>query len=318
MTILVTGAAGFLGRECVRQLKSAGHDLVTTDKRGAADFIGDLADEPFCRSLPDVDTVVHSAAVQYFSPDLPLLNRSQYFHRNNVVATRNLTERYFARAAHFVNVGTSMMYEQSGRELYDVACPMRGQGTYSASKIEANAFVSRMPNRTACVIPCIIGGGGRGGLFQSLVTSMLRLGTVIYPGKGTHKVHIVHVEDAAALIRTVIEKRATGLFNAASSDPLTIADWVSEIVSELKLDRIRTIKLPLLPVELASAVSAHRLLAREQLLMLRLPHVLSIDEGVNLGWKPRHSNAEIVRETARALAREIWSRRLESRRKVAD
>jgi hypothetical protein len=37
--------------------------------------------------------------------------------------------------------------------------------------------------------------------------------------------------------------------------------------------------------------------------MLRYPHVLSIDEGLALGWVPKYTNARIVRETARALTR---------------
>jgi hypothetical protein len=99
----------------------------------------------------------------------------------------------------------------------------------------------------------------------------------------------------------VIERRATGLFNAASPQPLSIAEWVDEIASELQLPRIRRISVPLDAVEMLSAAVGHRLLAREQLLMLRFPHVLSTDESLGLGWTPKYTNAQIVRETARAL-----------------
>jgi nucleoside-diphosphate-sugar epimerase len=302
MNILVTGAAGFLAGECIRQLQQAGHRIITTDKRGTPDLKGDLTDEQFCRTLPDVDAVVHSAAVQYVSSDLPLLQRESYFDRNNVVATRNLVDRYTRTGTHFVNIGTSMMYEQSGQDVYDTSSRMRGQGPYSTSKIQAQALVDGMPDPTACIIPCIIAGDGRGGLFQSLVNSMLRFGVACYPGDGRHKIHTVHVSDAAALVTTVIQTRASGRFNAASAEPLSIADWVDEISSELGLDRIRTILLPLKPIELLSVAMGYRLLAQEQLLMLRFQHVLSIREGLALGWTPRYTNAGIVRETARALA----------------
>lgn len=300
----MTGAAGFLGTECVRQLRSHGHHIVTTDKRGTVDLSGDLADDDFCRHLPEVDTVLHSAAVQYVSTDLPTIKRATYFHRNNIIATRHLGARYADSRTHFVNVGTSMMYEQSGRDIYDVRSPMRGQGLYSASKVEAQALVDRLPNPTACIVPCIIAGDGRAGLFKSLI-SMVRLGTVVYPGTGKHKVHVVHVQDAASLIGTVIEKRATGRFNAASPEPLSIGEWVDEIAAELKLKDIRKISLPLWPVEMISAATGYRLLAREQLLMLRFPHVLSIEEGQMLGWTPQYTNSRIVRETARALVRTL-------------
>lgn len=302
MNILVTGAAGFLAGECIRQLTDAGHVIVTTDKRGTCDLVGDLADEQFCRNLPEADAVVHCAAVQYVSHDLPFLNRGAYFHRNNIVATRNLAARYRTTGTHFVNVGTSMMYEQTGRAVYDTRCPMRGQGPYSASKIDAQRIVEDMLPSSACVIPCIIAGNGRGGLFQSLVTSMRRFGVACFPGDGQHKVHTVHVSDAAALIVRVIETGARGRFNAASSEPLSIAQWVEEMAAELDLPRVRTLTLPLAPIAALSAAAAYRLLAQEQLLMLRFQHVLSIDEGTAIGWTPRYTNARIVRETARALA----------------
>ena len=44
MNILVTGAAGFLGTECVRRLRSSGHRVVTTDQRGVVEVTGDLTD----------------------------------------------------------------------------------------------------------------------------------------------------------------------------------------------------------------------------------------------------------------------------------
>src|SRR5881394_14539 len=102
MKTLVTGGAGFLGRECIRRLRDEGHDAVSTDRAGAVDIPGDLSDPKFCATLPDADAVVHCAAVQYLSPDLPLLARSAYFRRNNAEATACIARRYSGRATHFV------------------------------------------------------------------------------------------------------------------------------------------------------------------------------------------------------------------------
>jgi nucleoside-diphosphate-sugar epimerase len=298
---LVTGGAGFLGRECIRQLRAAEHDTVSTDRTGAVDLRGDLSDPAFCATLPDAGAVIHCAAVQYLSPDLPLLAREAYFRKNNGEATAQLARRYAGTGTHFTFVGSSMMYEQNGAASYAPQSPMRAQGVYSASKLAAFAHVKRLPNRTAAVLPCIIAGPGRGGLFRPFARSIARFGVAVFPGGGGHPVHMVHVEDAASLLVRVVERGAAGIFNAASPGPLSISQWVDVIAAELGVTRVRRIRLPLAPIRTISALTGYRLLAAEQLLMLRYPHVLDVAQSLALGWQPRWDNTEILRETVRAL-----------------
>lgn len=301
MKTLVTGGAGFLGRECLRQLHAAGHAPVSTDRSGAVDFRGDLSAPEFCATLPDADAVIHCAAVQYLSPDLPLFAREAYFRKNNTEATACLARRYSGQATHFVFVGSSMMYEQNSAASYAPGSPMRAQGVYSASKLAAFEHVKRLPNRTAAVLPCIIAGPGRGGLFVPFSRSIARFGIAVFPGRGAHPVHMVHVEDAASLLVRVVAQGATGIFNAASPGPLSIEQWADAVGEELGVPHVRRIRLPLAPIQAASGATGYRLLAAEQLLMLRYPHVLDAASGLALGWRPRWDNREILRETVRAL-----------------
>ena len=301
MRVLVTGAAGFLGRECVRQLRAAGIEAVTSDRAGEADLRGDLADPGFCAALPEVDAVVHNAGVQYLSPDLPLLSRRAYFDRNNVRAAANLAGRYSGTPAHFVYVGTSMMYRVTGGAICSTKSAMRGQGVYSASKLAAWEAVRSLPNRTSLMVPCIVAGPGRGGLFEPFARSIARFGAVLFPGEGSRPTHMVHVEDAASLLARIVARKAAGIFNAASPEPLSINQWADAIGEELGIKRVRRFRVPLAPVELISAASGYRLLAAEQLLLLRHGQVLDTGESLALGWKPRWNNAQIVRATARSL-----------------
>jgi nucleoside-diphosphate-sugar epimerase len=301
MKILVTGAAGFLGGECARLLSEKGHQVIRTDRKPSVDLPGDLSNEDFTRRLPDVDAVLHSAGVQYFTDDLPLFGTAGYFYRNNVLATKNLTQRYAASKTHFVYVSTSMIYEQTGSQIYTPSSPRKAQGVYTESKIAAEEFVKEMSNPTATVVPCIIAGKGRAGLFAGFVSAMKRISIVGFPGKGNHPIHLVHISDAANLIVMILEQQRTGDFNAASPGPLSIEQWITEIQQELHLERIRTLHFPLAPIEFLSRSFGYHPLAKEQLLMLRYPHVLSIEESLAIGWKPQYHNAQIVRETARAL-----------------
>ncbi|WP_341313058.1 NAD(P)-dependent oxidoreductase [Paraburkholderia sp. IMGN_8] len=302
MRVLVTGAAGFLGTECVRQFRSRAHEVMTTDRIGPVDLQGDLSDPAFTARLPDVDVVVNCAAVQYVTPNIPLLFRKRFFERNNVRAAQNLCERYRGHAAHFIHVGTSMMYRQTGQESYDVRSPMSGEGVYSCSKMAAQVFVNSMPG-AATVLPCIIGGQGREGLFRGFVKMMTRFGFVAFPGRGDHKIHMVHVMDVAGLICRIAEVGAGGFFNAADPEPLSIRQWIDEIADELGISHARKISIPLLPVKCLSWLTGYRLLAREQLLMLERPHVLSIDESLAIGWRPVFSNARIARDIAVHISR---------------
>lgn len=302
MKILLTGAQGFLGRHCLALLRARGHEVVATDCRAGAALQGDLADAAFARTLPEVEAVVHAAAVQYVSPELPLLARRRWFRRHNVEATRALVTRYAGSGTHFVHIGTSMMYAQDGSPCYGSGSPMRGQGVYSRSKLAAQALVEERMAHWACIVPCIIGGVGREGLFRGFVQSMLRHGRVLVPGAGRHPIHMVHVEDVAALVATVVERRAQGFFNAAAPAPLSITGWVAEIADELGLPPPRIVHLPLPPLRLLAALSGWRLLAREQVLMLGQPHVLDIAGALALGWTPRHDNARIARDIGRHIA----------------
>lgn len=125
---------------------------------------------------------------------------------------------------------------------------------------------------------------------------------VVYPGTGRHKTSMVHVKDVASLIGCVVDGKASGLFNAAAPEALSIEQWIDEIGAELALGTIRRIHLPLAPVQALSALTGYRLLAREQLLLLAQPHVLGIEESLALGWQPRFDNAQIVRDIARYIA----------------
>lgn len=302
MRVLVTGASGFLGLVCVARLREDGHEVITTDRRGNPQHVGDLASDFFCMQLPDVDCVVHCAAVQYVSPDLPLWRRERYFEHNNVMATQSLCRRYARPDVHLINIGTSMMYDQNGSPRYGIDSAMKGQGVYSRSKLSALKFVDAHPGKSATVIPCIIGGVGREGLFRSFVSMMQRWGGVAFPGTGTSKTNAVHVEDVASLIALIVRSHNTGLFNAGAPEPLSITEWVDEMASELGLKKVWRLRIPLAPIDALSSLTGYRLLASEQLLMLGQPHVLDISSSLAIGWKPRFSNAAIVRDIARYIA----------------
>jgi nucleoside-diphosphate-sugar epimerase len=288
--ILITGALGFLGRQCTKEFNMNGYEVITTDKANGANLVGDLTDRAFVRSLPSVDAVVNCAAVQYVTRNKPLF-RKNYFYNNNVISTKLLSEKY-RNTAHFVHVGTSMMYQEKGGD-YNETSVLGGNGIYSQSKYEAQKYVSNLET-SATIIPCIIGGIGREGLFKPFVSMIKWSPVVVIPGQGETPIHMVHVEDVAKLITLIVAKRSTGLYNAASPKPLSIRDWIEVISTRVGRHRPKIVSVPISSISLLSAMMGYRLLAREQVLMLKSKHVLSIDKSLALGWQPTYSNYEIA------------------------
>lgn len=278
--------------------------MITTDLGGAVDLPGDLSEVVFTSMLPDVDTVIHCAAVQYVTPNLPLFKRSKFFKKNNLSATANLCERYQS-VNHFIHVGTSMMYQPlKNLPFYTENCPLEGVGVYSKSKKEAQFQVNKIKN-AATVVPCIIGGKGREGLFSPFVRMIQKSPLVFLPGRCNNLVQMVHVEDVADLILLLSEKKAMGIFNAGGPDPLSIREWVREICDVLHLKEPQLISLPIQFISSFAALTRYRFLAKEQVLMLKKTHVLSTEKSERLGWKPQYNNAEIARLTATYLKRDL-------------
>jgi len=301
--VLITGAAGFLGKECATLFKNSGFSVITTDKVGHVDMQGDLSNPDFVSLLPAVEVVINCAAVQYVSKDLPFFFREAYFHKNNVLSAKNLSVRY-RNNTHFIHVGTSMMYVQDGAEHFEGGSKFSGEGVYSKSKFQAQHYIDLIEN-SATVIPCIIGGPGREGLFKGFVSLIKRFQCVIFPGNGSHAIHMVHVSDVSILILKIVQTTSTGYFNAASLNPLSIRQWVNEISQALNIKKVRIFSLPLYPFVLISKFFCFRLLAKEQLLMLKLSHILSLEKSLSIGWVPNYTNADVAREIALHIASEL-------------
>ncbi len=295
--LLITGAMGFLGKQCAIKFQSEGYEVITTDKVPGAQLLGDLTNPQFVKSLPAVDTVVNCAAVQYVTQNKPFL-RKNFFYKNNVISAKLLSEKY-KEISHFVHVGTSMMY-QSGKDDLTETSTLAGNGIYSESKREAQKYVCSIKN-SATIIPCIIGGVGREGLFRPFVKMIKSSPFVFIPGDGTKPIHMVHVEDVSNLISLIVSSKLTGLYNAASPDPITIRDWIQVIAGKIARPKPKVISIPISLVSSAANITAYRILAREQVLMLNERHVLNIDKSLGIGWKPKYSNFDVVEHMAAHL-----------------
>lgn len=303
-SILVTGASGFVGSRLVKKLNQLKkYNVTTTDKVGKPDLVGDLADKVFVSKFRTFDIVIHCAAVQYVTKNKPLFFQKKWFYQNNISAIKNLTSRFKNCKTYFIHIGTSMQYYQNNSPIYSINSAMGEQGLYSWSKLEAQKIVNQRMNNSATIIPCIVGGPGREGLFKGFVNSLNRFGIGIIPGKGRFKTSMVHVDDLVGLIILAVEKKPTGYFNAAASDALSIMEWITYISKILKIKKPNLFFIPLYFLKIISRLTVYRLLAKEQLIMLSMSHLIDISESLAIGWKPKKTTKDIINDITLSITK---------------
>ena len=111
------------------------------------------------------------------------------------------------------------------------------------------------------------------------------------------KTSIVDVNDVTNFIFKIVNEKQKGIFNVASEDSLTIYDWTTIISKKLQKKNLKIICIPFFLINLLSILSCYRLLAQEQLLMLKHDHILSNHKSKLIGWVPRNDTKKIILST---------------------
>jgi UDP-glucose 4-epimerase len=155
MRVLVTGAAGFIGRWVVGELLERGHtvlpvdNLVAGDRENLAAFsdqpglhpleVGDIRDAVACRRWADeVDAIVHLAAS--ISVQDSIDDPATTF-QNDVVGTFNLLEAARGARTRFLFMSTCMVYDRaSSPGGIDEAHATKPASPYAASKLAGEAL----------------------------------------------------------------------------------------------------------------------------------------------------------------------------------
>ncbi len=149
--VLVTGGAGFIGRNMVRALLAEGHDVTVADLRAFPDpevrtVVGDLCDPGVCRRAvqPGTDVIIHLAAFTYVVASIadPVGT-----HLLNVDATARLLE--LAReneVGTFLFASTNAVTGNVGGATITEQAVLRPLTPYGATKAAAEMLVSSYAN----------------------------------------------------------------------------------------------------------------------------------------------------------------------------
>jgi dTDP-glucose 4,6-dehydratase len=233
MTIFVTGGAGFIGSEFIRQVVPAGARVINFDKLtyagnldnladvaandGYSLVVGDICDaSAVAEAMPEgCDAVVHFAAESHV--DRSILSAAE-FVRTNVLGTQVMLDvARHRKAGRFLHIST----DEVGGDLepgvwMNEESPLAPSSPYAASKTAAEHFV-RAAARTFGIDTVITRTGNNYGPYQFpekllplAISNALEDRPIPVYGDGLQVRDWVHVADNCRALRMVLEHGRTG------------------------------------------------------------------------------------------------------------
>jgi len=257
--ILVTGGAGFIGSEFVRQNAGRYQKLVVVDKLTYAGDLSRLKEAKkkyifykidICQAKK-IENVIKKERPQYivhFAAETHVdrsIQDASAFIQSNVIGTQiliNLALKY--KIKKFIHISTDEVYGDSKKGRFKEDAPLKPNNPYSASKAAAEFFV-RAAIRTYQLPAIIIRPANNYGPWQYpekfipvIISEALNNKKVPVYGKGLQIREWLHVSDCAKGIATVISKGKIGeAYNIGSNYERKNIDTAKDILKILDKPR---------------------------------------------------------------------------------
>jgi nucleoside-diphosphate-sugar epimerase len=224
-SVLVTGAAGFVGTRVAAALAAADWRVTGLDLTApvgpafAASWRCDLLDE---RSLCELAMAGSFQAVVHLAGVLPGQAERRDLFAVNVAGTSAALAHFARPDCHFLLFSNGLVYGNQPGPFTELT-PCNTTDPYAQSKLAAEALVgawareSRSP--AAILRPSVLYGNGAPPkmLLVSLLES-LRKAEPFAMTAGEQTRDFLHVDDAAAAVVTALERRLDGTWNLASGE----------------------------------------------------------------------------------------------------
>ena len=255
MRVLVTGAAGFIGRWVVADLLERGYtvfpvdNLVAGDPANLAEFaahrrmrpleVGDVRDPVACRRWADeVDAIAHLAASISVQDSI---DDPRTTFDNDVVGTFNLLEAARAAGTRLLFMSTCMVYDRARTPAgIDEKHPTVPASPYAASKLAGEALTLSYQHAyglpTTVVRPFNTYGPfqrsvGEGGVVAIFTRRSLAGETLRIYGDGTQTRDLLYVTDCARfVVDALLSDAVVGqVLNAGTGVDVSVNDLAAAI-----------------------------------------------------------------------------------------
>ena len=323
MTVLVTGATGFIGSRLALRCAEQGMPVIALGRRQSP-AEQQRADELASRGIAirevlvedragleaamgGVDAVFHLAAAQHEA------NVSDdYFRRINVDGTRHVFEAAeAARVGRVVHASTIGVYGWRPGTTVTNDSPLEPDNIYGITKLAGEQVVRSFAGRVPFAIARIAETYGPGDArLLKLFKGALR-GVCLQIGPGDNLHHLVYVDDlVAGLLAAAREPEAAGrTFVLAGPAPVTTREMLLAISRSLGRPP-RVLRVPQAPLWIAAAVLERSLaplgiqppLHRRRMDFFRKSFAFANDDASAFGYKPRVGLEEGMNATARWYA----------------
>ena len=304
MTVLVTGATGFVGNAVVSALRERNHAVVglvrNPDKasrleaEGVQIAVGDMLEpDSYLHLVPAVDAVIQAA--QY--------GTSGRIDRRTVERIKEADETMSLALAR-------ACIEHGKRFVYTSVCFNFGDPGAQWITEETPFDPSPLGERHAKITPellrlharegldaVVLSPGfvyGPGGMFKQSFVDTFEKGQLRVIGRGHNYWSCVHVEDLAAAFALALERAPSGaMYNVVDDAPLTLRELVNNLTDTLGKKRVGNIPPWLMGL----------LIGRPLVASLTSSFRISNDRAkAGLGWAPRYpSFADGLPHTLEAL-----------------
>jgi len=252
LTVLVSGASGFIGRRLIERLVRRG-DLVTALTR-SGEFSnsqvkvvrGDLTYPDFVFSDDEYDIVYHLAAAWPGEKDKKIQRKVNYD------GTVNLFSKVKDKAKFIVYVSGLGIFGDPKEKTVDENSTPSPTTEYAKIRLEAQKYLEDACKQQGIPFSVAYLGDvyGNGGWFKSVMVDRLKKGSFRIPGSGKYYRSFIHVDDVISALVTIAEKNQINQsFIVTDSNPVAFSDFVSLVSAKLGVKMPGTV-----PTILAKAI----------------------------------------------------------------
>jgi len=301
---LVTGGSGFLGDRIARRLAQRGEDVTVLDiwedpsRPAQIGFVKcDILDrDGVARALKGVDVVHHNVAL------VPLTKAGKRFWDVNVVGSQIAAEEATkAGVKAFIHMSSSAIFNTLKMPVTNQTPPAPGE-IYGRAKLAGERSVREICGRAdiplSIIRPRTILAPGRFGIFEILFKWIVENRKVYVIGDGRTLFQLIHADDLMDAYMLTLDKGKPGDYNVGTDRYGTLREVLEDAI-RFAGSSSKVVGLP------QSTVSLLALLDRMGMSPLAPWHYLTYGKAfyfdisplTELGWRPKYSNDEMMRES---------------------